>query len=168
MPPTYDELLRENAFLRRRVEQLERQVVELERLVETLRKESKRQAAPFRRQEEPARPPKTPGRKAGKRHGPHAHRSPPPWPAAADRLDDGAECPAEAYTLCLYLIPRARRMHVTRQIDGVRVDTVHAMAWGLSCDPPTADLDKTVLATETLALWRGSIVVRGASTQHVF
>lgn len=87
VPPTYDELLRENAFLRRRVEQLERQVAELERRVETLRKEGKRQAAPFRKQEEPAKPPKKPGRKAGKRHGPHAHRSPPP------RIDERYDVP---------------------------------------------------------------------------
>ncbi len=87
MPPSYDELLRENAFLRRRVEQLDRKVAELERLVETLRKESKRQAAPFRKQEEPTTPPKKPGRKAGKRHGLHAHRSPPP------RIDERYDVP---------------------------------------------------------------------------
>jgi len=88
--PSHDELLRENAFLRRRVEQLERKVAELERLVESLHKESKRQAAPFRKQEEPTTPPKKPGRKAGKRHGPHAHRSPPP------RIDERYDVPLPA------------------------------------------------------------------------
>lgn len=85
--PTYDELLKENAQLKVRVAVLERRVEELTRLVEKLRGEGKRQAAPFRKQDEPAAEPKKPGRKSGRRHGPHAHRSPPP------RIDETYRAP---------------------------------------------------------------------------
>ena len=47
----------------------------------------KRQAAPFRKQDEPAAEPKKPGRKSGRRHGPHAHRSVPP------RIDETYDVP---------------------------------------------------------------------------
>ena len=98
--PTYDELLadnrrlrEENARLRERIAQLERQVEELLRLVEKLRGEGKRQAAPFRKQEQPAAEAKKPGRRSGKRHGPHAHRSEPPRIDDIYRVPLPAQCP---------------------------------------------------------------------------
>lgn len=108
VPPSYEELLRENAFLRRRVEQLEGKLTKLEQLVERLRKEGKRQAAPFRKQEKPIWPPKKPGRKKGKRHGPHAHRSPPP------RIDERYDAPLP--DTCPHCGSRSvREMHVAPQ-----------------------------------------------------
>jgi transposase len=87
VPPTYEELLRENILLRRRVAELERRIAELEHEIESLREQGKRQAAPFRKHEEPAKPPKKPGRKKGKRHGGHAHRKLPP------RIDEKYDAP---------------------------------------------------------------------------
>jgi transposase len=78
--PTYEELAAEN-------HRLKAQIQELLVLVEKLRRESKRQAAPFRKQDQPAAVPKTPGRKPGRRHGPHAHRSVPP------RIDETYDVP---------------------------------------------------------------------------
>lgn len=82
--PTYDELL---ATIRQQSEQLDKQasrIAELQKQVETLqlqleqaRRSGKRQAAPFSKGQ-PTDNPKTPGRKAGKDHGTHAHRPPPP------------------------------------------------------------------------------------------
>ena len=75
--PTYDELIAENAELRRRLE-------ELEKLIEQVRRSGQRQAAPFSKgkpKNEPARP----GRKKGKAHGRHGHRM---APAEADRVLD--------------------------------------------------------------------------------
>jgi transposase len=77
---SYQELLAENARLRKQVEQLTR-------LVEKLRREGKRQAAPFRKQDQPSAAPKKPGRKPGRRHGRHAHRSVPP------RIDETYDAP---------------------------------------------------------------------------
>ncbi|MFZ0713866.1 IS66 family transposase, partial [Mycobacterium sp.] len=95
--PTYNELLEENARLKKRVVELERQVerltgqvAELLRLIEKLRGEGKRQAAPFRKQDQPGAEPKKPGRKSGRRHGPHAHRSVPP------RIDEVYQAPLPA------------------------------------------------------------------------
>lgn len=84
-----------------RCRELERQVSELEALVRSLsdqvaklsaaleeeRRRGQRQAAPFRKQDEPTAEPKKSGRKSGKRHGPHAHRSVPP------RIDEIYEVP---------------------------------------------------------------------------
>ena len=85
--PSYQDLLDENARLKKQVEQLTRQVEKLTAQLEKLRREGKRQAAPFRKQDEPAAEPKTPGRKRGKRHGRHAHRSIPP------RIDQTYDAP---------------------------------------------------------------------------
>jgi transposase len=92
--PSYQDLLDENQGLReelriaqQRIAKLERRVEDLLRLVEKLRGEGKRQAAPFRKQDERTTEPKKPGRKSGKRHGPHAHRSVPP------RIDETYEAP---------------------------------------------------------------------------
>jgi transposase len=83
-----------------RCHELERRVAELEALVRSLsekvsnltgaleeeRRRGKRQAAPFSKGP-PVEEPKQPGRKSGKRHGPHAHRSLPP------RIDETYEVP---------------------------------------------------------------------------
>ena len=78
--PTYEQLLEENRELKRQVEKLTR-------LVEKLRSQGRRQAAPFRKQDEPTRQAKKPGRKSGRRHGRHAHRSVPP------RIDENYDVP---------------------------------------------------------------------------
>jgi transposase len=105
--PTYDELAtdnrrlrEENARLQQRVAQLEHQVEHLTaevdrllRLVEKLRGEGKRQAAPFRKQDEPAAEPKKPGRKSGRKHGPHGHRSAPPRIDETYRVPLPKSCP---------------------------------------------------------------------------
>jgi transposase len=93
--PTYEELLQENAELRRRVAEqerqitsLKRQVEELKNLVEELRRRGKRQAAPFSKGE-PSEDPKRPGRKAGDQYGQQATR------ALPERVDETieVECP---------------------------------------------------------------------------
>jgi len=68
---TYEELAVENAYLRRRVTELETVVKDLRTQVEELHRSSKRQAAPFSKGE-PKQNPKRPGRKKGH---PPAHRS---------------------------------------------------------------------------------------------
>lgn len=93
--PTYEELLEENAELRRRVEEqehqiahLKRRMVDLEKLVEELRRRGKRQAAPFSKGK-PSEDPKPPGRKAGDQYGQQAIR------AVPERVDETivVECP---------------------------------------------------------------------------
>jgi transposase len=83
-----------------RCRELEQRVLELEALVRSLsdqvarlsaaleeeRRRNKRQAAPFSKGP-PVAEPKPPGRKPGKRHGPHAHRSVPP------RIDETYDVP---------------------------------------------------------------------------
>jgi transposase len=93
--PTYEELLEENAELRRRVEEQERQIAnlkrritDLEKLVEEVRRRGKRQAAPFSKGE-PSEAPKRPGRKAGDQYGQQATR------ALPEQVDETivVECP---------------------------------------------------------------------------
>jgi len=93
--PSYEELLQENAELRRRLAEqerqttsLKRQVEELKKLVEELRRRGKRQAAPFSKGE-PREEPKVPGRKAGDQYGQQATRAKP------ERVDETVEvaCP---------------------------------------------------------------------------
>lgn len=106
--PTYEELLRENVSLRRRVERLRRKIAELKQLAERLRKQGKRQAAPFRKQDQPSGPAKKPGRKRGKRHGSHVHRSPPP------RIDEQYDAPLP--DKCPHCgSPNVRETHVAPQ-----------------------------------------------------
>jgi transposase len=62
-------------------------VAKLSAALEEERRRNKRQAAPFRKQEKPAADPKKPGRKSGKRHGRHGHRSIPP------RIDETYDVP---------------------------------------------------------------------------
>lgn len=79
--PTYEELLAENARLRRRVTELEATVAQLRCQVEELRRSSKRQAAPFSKGQ-PKEHPRRPGRKPGH---PPAHRA---VPEQVDRVED--------------------------------------------------------------------------------
>jgi transposase len=105
--PSYEELLRENADLkrqliaaqeeirglRRTVDQLRQRVEELLRQIEQLRGESKRHAAPFCKQDEPPAEPKKPGRKPGWRYGRHAHREAPPRIDETYHVPLPRECP---------------------------------------------------------------------------
>lgn len=77
--PSYEDLVRENEQLRRRVTELERLVEQLRRELEEARRWQKRQAAPFSRGEPKAQP-KRPGRAVGH---PAAHR---PRPERIDRV----------------------------------------------------------------------------------
>ncbi len=79
--PSYEELLAENALLRRRVAELESVVEELRRQLEELRRSNKRQAAPFSKGA-PKENPKTPGRKPG--HPPFFRMV----PQRVDRIED--------------------------------------------------------------------------------
>ena len=67
----------ECAQLRQELQALREQVARLSAALEEERRRGKRQAAPFSKGP-PAVEPKPPGRRSGKRHGPHAHRSVPP------------------------------------------------------------------------------------------
>jgi transposase len=85
--PQCAQLQRRVAELEAMVRSLTKQVDKLTVALENERRRGKRQAAPFRKQDEPAAEPKKPGRKSGKRHGPHAHRSVPP------RIDETYDVP---------------------------------------------------------------------------
>lgn len=74
--------------LQRRVAELERLVAQLQARLIELERTSKRQAAPFSKRP-PVGLPKKPGRKAGKQHGEHAHRPPPP----PETIDETLEAP---------------------------------------------------------------------------
>lgn len=76
----------ECAQLRQELQALREQVAKLTAALEEERRRGKRQAAPFSKGP-PAAEPKPPGRKSGKRHGPHAHRSVPP------RIDETYDAP---------------------------------------------------------------------------
>ena len=79
--PSYEELLEENAELRRRIAEqehqnaaLKRRITDLEKLIEDLRRRGKQQAAPFSKGA-PSADPKSPGRKAGDQYGQQATRA---------------------------------------------------------------------------------------------
>jgi transposase len=74
------------AELESMVRSLSEQVAKLTAALEEERRRNKRQAAPFSKGP-PVAEPKPPGRKSGKRHGPHAHRSIPP------RIDESYDVP---------------------------------------------------------------------------
>ena len=84
--PRCHELERRVAELETLVRSLSDQVAKLSAALEEERRRGKRQAAPFSKGP-PAAEPKPPGRKSGKRHGPHAHRSIPP------RIDETYDAP---------------------------------------------------------------------------
>ncbi len=85
--PRCGQLEQRVAELEATVRSLSEQVAKLTLALENERRRGKRQAAPFRKQDEPAAEPKKPGRKSGRRHGPHAHRSVPP------RIDETYDVP---------------------------------------------------------------------------
>jgi transposase len=68
------------------IDALQRRVAELEKRLEALERTSKRQAAPFSKGDTQAQSKKT-GRKAGKKHGQHVHRPPPPPEDIAETFD---------------------------------------------------------------------------------
>jgi transposase len=72
--------------LMKRVAELMKRVAELEKRLDDKERAGKRQAAPFSKGP-PQEQPKTPGRQAGKQHGQHGHRPPPP----ADAIDETLE-----------------------------------------------------------------------------
>jgi len=85
--PRCRELERRVAELETLVRSLSDQVAKLSATLEEERRRGQRQAAPFRKQDEPPAEPKKSGRKSGKRHGSHAHRSVPP------RIDESYDVP---------------------------------------------------------------------------
>ena len=96
MDAKYLELEVENVRLRAENEQFRREVRELRATVEKLtaaleaaQRAAKRQAAPFRKSDDPAVAPKKPGRKKGRRHCLHAHRTVP----ASHEIDETYEAP---------------------------------------------------------------------------
>jgi transposase len=96
MDAKYLELEAENARLRAEVGQLKATVGKLtaaleaaQRALEAAQRASKRQAAPFRKSDGPAVDPKRPGRKTGRRHGLHAHRTAP----VPHEIDESHEAP---------------------------------------------------------------------------
>jgi transposase len=91
-----EQLRRENEQLRRENEQLRREIVELRgqlaklaAALEEARRSGKRQAAPFRKTDVPKPEPKKSGRKPGRRHGPHAHRT----AIAPEQIDEQHDAP---------------------------------------------------------------------------
>jgi transposase len=84
--PRCRELERRVAELEALVRSLSDQVTKLSAALEEERRRGKRQAAPFSKGP-PVEEPKPPGRKSGRRHGPHAHRSVPP------RIDETYDVP---------------------------------------------------------------------------
>jgi len=76
----------ECARLGQELQALRERVSKLTAALEEERRRGKRQAAPFSKGS-PVTEPKPPGRKSGKRHGPHAHRSVPP------RIDETYDAP---------------------------------------------------------------------------
>jgi transposase len=60
------------------IDRLKTQLDKLAAALEEAQRSGKRQAAPFRKTDGPKAEPKKPGRKSGKRHGKHAHRTKPP------------------------------------------------------------------------------------------
>jgi transposase len=73
MKPTYEELLQENAELRRKLLKQEQRIAELEKIIEELRRRGKRQAAPFSKGQ-PKNDPQRPGRKPAEGYGQRAVR----------------------------------------------------------------------------------------------
>jgi transposase len=71
-----DRLRRENDRLQQKNARLERMIDRLKKELAAARRAGQRQAAPFSKGA-PTRHPQPPGRRAGRRHGRHAHRQPP-------------------------------------------------------------------------------------------
>lgn len=97
----------ECAQLRQEMRALREQVAKLTAALEEERRRGKRQAAPFSKGP-PVVEPKPAGRKSGRRHGPHAHRSVPP------RIDETYDAPLpETCPHCAS--PQVRETHVAAQ-----------------------------------------------------
>src|SRR5271170_2320435 len=96
----------ECAQLRQELQALREQLAKLTAALEAEQRRGKRQAAPFSKGP-PVAKPKRPGRKSGKRHGPHAHRSLPP------RIDETYDAPPEACRRCA--TGRVQETHVAPQ-----------------------------------------------------
>jgi transposase len=79
-----DRLRDENARLERERDRLRRELERLTQALDAARRAGKRQAAPFSKGA-PTPHPRQPGRRAGRQHGRHAHRPPPP--AIDERID---------------------------------------------------------------------------------
>jgi transposase len=93
--------------LRQELQALREQLAKLMAALEEERRRGKRQAAPFSKGP-PVAEPKPPGRKSGKRHGPHAHRSAPP------RIDEIYDVPLpESCPDCAS--PRISESHIAVQ-----------------------------------------------------
>lgn len=132
------------ARLRQELQALQEQVANLAAALEAERRRGKRQAAPFSKGP-PVAEPKPPGRKSGKRHGPHAHRSLPPRIDETYDVPLPLECPhcggqhvSETHVAVQYQteIPRTviyRRfdVHVGR-CDGCRRSVADRHAWQTS------------------------------------
>lgn len=97
----------ECAQLRQELRTLHEQVAKLTAALEEERRRGKRQAAPFSKGP-PVAEPKPPGRKSGRRHGPHAHRSVPP------RIDETYDAPLPQ-TCPHCASPQVRETHVAAQ-----------------------------------------------------
>lgn len=106
--PTYQELLRENQYLRNRIGELEAQVQRLTQLLEQAGRTAKRQAAPFSKGA-PRQDPKPPGRKPGPDYGQPAFRAVPP-PRKIDEVHE-AQLPVRCSTCGGVVL----QTHVARQ-----------------------------------------------------
>jgi transposase len=93
--------------LRQEMRALHEQVAQPTAALEDERRRDKRQAAPFSKGP-PVAEPKPPGRKSGRRHGPHAHRSVPP------RIDETYDAPLPP-TCPHCASPQVRETHVAAQ-----------------------------------------------------
>jgi transposase len=139
-----DHVCSDCARLRQELQALREQVAKLTAALEAERRRGKRQAAPFSKGP-PVAEPKPPGRKSGKRHGPHAHRSLPPRIDETYDVPLPLECPhcggqhvSETHVAVQYQteIPRTviyRRfdVHVGR-CDGCRRSVADRHAWQTS------------------------------------
>jgi transposase len=91
--PSYEDLLKENSELRRRIAEQERQIAELKRRLadlEAQQRRSKRQGAPFSR-DRIKNPAQRPGRKPGEQYGQQATRTVPP------QIDETVEVPCPLF-----------------------------------------------------------------------
>ena len=114
--PTYEELFRENAELRRRlleqerrIVQQERRIAQLEKIIEQLRRGGKRQAAPFSKGE-PKSDPQRPGRKPGDQYGQQAVRARPQ--RVDERIEVGCPLFCEACQGRVRLQGKTRQYHI--------------------------------------------------------
>lgn len=114
--PTYEELEERCRVQERRIAELEAQVRRLTELLEKVQREGKRQASPFSKGP-PKLHPKKPGRKAGRNHGRHGHRQPPP-PGEIDEIHAAplpAACPGCGGKLTLERVAQQYQTEIPRR-----------------------------------------------------